>query len=73
MPILRIVVAKVGVSEESGSCVFVVSQMICGKTKSRVIHVVVVNLLRVHGAHQISHRRFLFLCMFVLQEYASQV
>jgi len=55
MSILRVVIAKVWVSKESGSGVFVVGEVIGRETESRVIHVIVVNLLRVHGAHQVRH------------------
>ena len=60
MSILRLVVAEVRIGKEAGPRVFVIRQVVRRKTKSGVIHVVVVNLLRVHGAHQIRH----FACVF---------
>lgn len=61
MPIVCVVVAEVRVSEETGSRVFVIGQMIGGKTKRGVVHVVVVNLLRVHGTDQVRHLSFVYL------------
>ena len=53
--ILRVIIAEVWVSKESWSGVFVVGKVIGGETEGGVIHVVVVNLLRVHGTHQVRH------------------
>jgi len=55
MSVHGVVVSEVRVSKEAGSCVLVVGEVVGGETKSRVIHVVVVNLLRVHGSHQVRH------------------
>jgi len=53
--VLRVVIAEVRVSKESRSGVSVVGQVIRREAESRKIHVVVVNLLRVHGTHQVRH------------------
>jgi len=55
MAIHRVVVSKVGVSEKSRSRVFVVGEVVGREAESRVVHVIVVNLLRVHGTHQVRH------------------
>ena len=55
MPILRFVVPEVRVSKKAWSGVFVIGQVIGRETECRVVHVVVVNLLRVHGTDQIRH------------------